>query len=343
MPEISIGRLRGGLCVYWTGPDGKRIRRRLAACTRKEAEAEALEVYRTANYALRPKDPAVAEIWELYQDDLGEKPTAKTMGYTGKAVLPHFGHLRPEDITKAVCLAYSAKRRDAGKSQGTVHTELGHLKSALLFAENTRMIDRAPKIWRPEKPQTDKRILNAGEARSLIDAAIEPHIRLALILLLGTGARVGAILDLTWDRVNFERGSINLRLNDGATRKGRAVVPMNGGTRAALATAHDAALTDYVIEYASGPVGSIRKGVAGAVSRSGIGHVRIHDLRHTAAVTMLSNGIPLEKVSQVLGHSNTAVTFSTYGRYLPEHMQDAVNVLDFMNLRERKIHNSPAK
>lgn len=58
-------------------------------------------------------------------------------------------------------------------------------------------------------------------------------------------------------------------------------------------------------------------------------------MRHTAAVTMLANGIPLEKVSQVLGDSNTAITFSTYGRYLPEHMQDAVNVLDFMNLKLR--------
>ena len=47
---------------------------------------------------------------------------------------------------------------------------------------------------------------------------------------------------------------------------------------------------------------------------------------------MLASGIPIEKVSQVLGHSNIAVTYSTYARYLPEHMQDAVNVLDFMNL-----------
>lgn len=335
MPDINIGKLRGGLCVYWTGPDGKRTRRALKARTRKEAEAEAIEVYRAATFASRPKDPTVSEIWELYLEDLGDKPTAKTMGYTGKAVLPHFGHLRPEDITKTTCLSYAADRKEAGKAQGTIHTELGHLKSALLFAESTRMIDRAPKIWRPEKPQTDKRILNAGEARALVEAAIEPHIRLALILLLGTGARVGAVLDLTWDRVDFERGAINLRLDDGATRKGRAVVPMNGSTRAALSIAHEAALSDYVIEYAGGPVRSIRKGVSGAVTRSKIGHVRIHDLRHTAAVTMLSNGIPLEKVSQVLGHSNTAVTFSTYGRYLPEHMQDAVNVLDFMNLKSR--------
>lgn len=331
--SVTIGRLRGGFCVYWRTEDGKRTRRQLSARTRKEAEAEALEVYRAALYSSRPKDPTVSEIWKLYREDLGEKKTAETMGYTGKAILPHFGHLRPEDITKATCLEYDAERRAVGRTQGTIHTELGHLKSALNFAADTRMIDRAPKIWRPEKPQTDKRILNAGEARALIDGAREPHVRLALILLLGTAGRVGAILDLTWDRVDFDRGSINLRLEDSSTRKGRAVVPMNASTRAALSAAHAAALSDYVVEYAGKQVGSIRTGVQGAIRRSKIGHVRIHDLRHTAAVTMLSNGVPLEKVSQVLGHSNTAITFSTYGRFLPEHMQDAVNVLDFMSLR----------
>lgn len=334
MSDITIGRLRGGLCVYWTGPDGKRVRRQLEAGTRKEAEAEALEVYRAATFASRPKDPTIQQIWEAYRGDLEGKPTAETMKWTGKAVLSHFGHLRPQDVIKKTCLDYEAARLAAGRSQGTIHTELGHLRSALRFACDTRMIESAPKIWRPAKPIKDKRILCLREARALIDSAFEPHIRLALILLLGTAGRVGALLDLTWDRVDFDRGTINLRIEDSQTRKGRAVVPMNSSTRAALSAAHKAALSEYVIEYAGGQIKSIRKGFQGAVTRSKIGHVRIHDLRHTAAVTMLASGVPLEKVSQVLGHSNTSITFSTYGRYLPEHMTDAVNVLDFLNSKE---------
>ncbi|WP_425414307.1 tyrosine-type recombinase/integrase [Salipiger mucosus] len=255
------------------------------------------------------------------------------MGYTGKAVLEHFGAYTPDQITKALCESYAAKRFEAGKSQGSVWTELGHLRSAMRFAEDMRAISRAPKIWRPEKPQTDKRILNRGEARALIEGAHDPHVRLALVLLLGTGGRLGAILDLTWDRVDFESGTINLRLEDSVTRKGRAFLPMNNATRPALLAAKEAALTDYVIEYAGRQVRSIRTGFKNAVERSKIGHVRIHDLRHTAAVTMLSGGVPLEKVSQVLGHSNTAVTFSTYARFLPQHMQDAVDVLDFASLK----------
>ena len=278
----------------------------------------------------------MAEIWAAYVDDLGVKPTAKTMGYTGKAVLPFFGDYRPDHITRDHCRDYSKKRIADGRSQGTVHTELGHLRSALKFGQSVGMIAKVPKIWLPTKPEADKRILNAGEIAKLIDACHDPHVRLAVTLLFGTAARVGAILDLTWDRVDFDRGVINLRLDDAVTRKGRAVLPMSGMTRAALTSAYDAAMTDYVVEYAGGRIKSIRKGFTAAVDRSGIGHLRTHDCRHTAAVTMLGAGVPIEKVGQVLGHSNLATTYRVYGRYLPQHMQDAVDVLDFGKLRSVK-------
>ena len=45
---------------------------------------------------------------------------------------------------------------------------------------------------------------------------------------------MGAVRDLTWDREDFKRGIINLRLDDSRTRKSRAIVPMNSMTRAAL-------------------------------------------------------------------------------------------------------------
>ena len=48
---------------------------------------------------------------------------------------------------------------------------------------------------------------------------------------------------------------------------------------------------------------------------------------------MVSSGIPIEKVAQYLGHSNVAVTYSTYGRFAPEHLTDASEVLEFTNLR----------
>lgn len=336
MHDISIGRLRGGYCVYWTGADGKRSRHQLKARTRAEAEAEAIDTYRKHHFVQTQQGMTVSAIWAEYVNDLGDRPTAKTMRYTGKAVLGHFGHYRPDQITTTLCRSYSRDRMAAGISQGSVHTELGHLRSAMTFAERARIIDAAPHIERPAKPTPKERFLRKDEIQRLIDAADAPHIAMAIHLLFATAARVGAILDLTWDRVDLDRGVINLRLADARTRKGRAVVPINRGLTAALQTARAAALTDHVIEWGGKPVKSIRKGFAAAALRANLRDITLHTIRHSSAVEMVANGIPIEKVAQYLGHSNASITYSTYGRFAPDHLADAAEVLDFTQLRAKR-------
>lgn len=332
MPEISIGRFRGGFCVYWHA-EGKRTRHQLKARTRAEAETEAIDVYRREMFAKAEKGSTVASLWEAYCADLGDKPTATTMRYTGKAVLAHFGHYRPDQITTEMCRDYAATRDGKGISQGSVHTELGHLRSALAWAAKNRLIDAAPPIERPSKPTPKERYLTKDEVARLIEAASAPHIALAIHLLFGTAARVGAVLDLTWDRVDLDRRVINLRLPDARTRKGRAIVPINRGLLAALQTAKHGAVSDYVVEYAGSQVASIRKGFEGAVNRAKLSGVTLHTIRHSAAVAMVSAGVPIEKVAQYLGHSNPQITFSTYGRFSPGHLADAADVLDFVAVK----------
>lgn len=333
MSGITIGRLRGGFCVYWTDPDtGKRRRYQLEARTRTQAEAEGRDRYLKE---LKPRGGmSVAQIWAAYIDHLGSKPTAKTMGYTGKAVLDHFGDFRPDQITTDDCRAYLAERLKAGRKIGSIHTELGHLRSAMRWAAKQGVIARAPHIELPPKPDSDVQPLSDAQVRALIDGCEAPHIRLAVILLLATGARVGAILDLTWDRVDFERGVIDLRLPDGLTRKGRAVVPMNRMARAALESAHPARLTQHVIEWGGKRVHSIRKGYSAALGRAGMSGVSIHQIRHSVAVRMLAAGQPIEAVAQYLGHSNTAITYRTYARFMPEHLSDAAEILNFDDVRK---------
>lgn len=49
-----------------------------------------------------------------------------------------------------------------------------------------------------------------------------------------------------------------------------------------------------------------------ACTRAGVGHVRLHDLRHTSGSLYLAAGVPLERVSRRLGHSSVAMTESVY-------------------------------
>jgi integrase len=327
MQEYRIGRLNGRFTVSWW-EDGKRRRYRLDALTRKAAEAEALDVI--AARAPRPAGDSVAALWDAYAAQLGDRPTGRNMRYLGaSAVLPFFGAYRPDQIDTDMCRAYEATRAAAGKSQGTIHTELGYLRSTMTWARKMNIIDRVPHILVPPKSPPRDRWLTQPEIQRLLAAECQPHIRLAIILMLATAARVGAILDLTWDRVDLERGKIDLRLPDARTRKGRAVVPINRMAMVALQDAQRAALSDHVVEWCGAPVRSIRRGFAVAVDNAGLTGVTQHTLRHTAAVHMAAAGVPMSQISQYLGHSNTAITERVYARFAPDHLRNAADVLDF--------------
>ncbi|AZB65003.1 site-specific integrase [Cereibacter sphaeroides] len=331
MSDFSVQRFRGGFAAVWNDGGGRR-RYKLSATSRPAAEAEARDLF------ARSQSPAagltVSDLWSAYRHDRAGRRIDDHMGMTGKAILPEFGHLRPDQITTDDCRAYIARRREAGRSEWTIHTEMGHLRIVVKWAEDTGRIDRAPKIERNALPAPADRWLTEAEVARLLAAECDPHIKLAIHLMLATAGRVGAILELTWDRVYFDRGQIDLRASADGPRKGRAVVPINGTLRAALLSAKVAALSDFVVEYAGRQVRSIRNGFATAVQNAGLTDVTPHVLRHTAAVHMAAAGIPMQKIAQFLGHTNTAITERTYARFSPEHLTDAAAAVDFGRLHK---------
>lgn len=229
---------------------------------------------------------------------------------------------------------YQKVRRESGIRDGTIWTELGHLRTVLRWAVKRRLIDHAPDIERPAKPAPKDRWLTHAEIDQLFATPMAPHVRLAILLMLSTAARPTAALELTWDRVDFESGHIDLRLDAVGPRKGRAVVPMNAGLRAALLQARKGALTEHVIEWNGAAVASIKTGFNAAMRAAGLEGVTPHTLRHTAAVHLAAAGRPMERISQLLGHSSTAVTERVYARFAPDHLRDEADVLDFGGLRK---------
>lgn len=142
--------------------------------------------------------------------------------------------------------------------------------------------------------------------------------------------------ELTWDRVDFDRGVIDLRRDVGRRRKGRAVVPMNATVLAALSKAQMDALTEHVIEWAGKPVRSLRKSLATASERVGIEKVGHHIFRHSAAVWMAEAGVSISEIAQFLGHGDTKTTERVYARYSPTHLRGAADVLNLNAARRFK-------
>ena len=55
-----------------------------------------------------------------------------------------------------------------------------------------------------------------------------------------------------------------------------------------------------------------------ALARAELPHTRFHDLRHSAATFLLSQGFGLEDVKNLLGHSTIVLTSNTYGHVLEQ-------------------------
>jgi integrase len=165
-----------------------------------------------------------------------------------------------------------------------------------------------------------------------------PHVRLFVVLALCTGGRSSAILQLTWDRIDLEAGTIDLRRQEPvnplskAVRKGRAIVPMNTWARAALSQARTEALSDYVIEWSGGPVLKIRKGFAEACRRAGLDGVTPHDLRRTAATMAVEAGIDAARIARFLGHANVA-SGEAYRHPRPAALVEVAQVMDLRKVR----------
>jgi integrase len=64
------------------------------------------------------------------------------------------------------------------------------------------------------------------------------------------------------------------------------------------------------------------------LDKAGLRRIRFHDLRHTYASLLLSQGESLAYVRDQLGHSNIGTTVDTYGHLVPGANRDAVNRLD---------------
>jgi integrase len=305
---------RGWWYAVWR--DGGETRRRALRTQDRDAAARALTDLQRALTA--PTD-TVGAIFAAY---LADKGTERARWAWGR-LNPTFAALRPDQVTAALCRSYAATRRTAGAGDGTIHTELTFLRAAL------RWHDKATPavVELPRKPPPMEHHLTRDQYAALLAAATTPHVRLFVILALGTAGRMGAILELTWDRVDFDRGVIRLGTGE-RRRKGRAAVPMTDRARAALAEAAKARTCDHVIEYGGKSVGKIRKAFAAAAEAAGLPWCTPHVLRHTAAVWMAEAGVPMPEIAQYLGHEDDRITQRIYARFSPQHLRRAAGALE---------------
>ena len=314
---------RGAFAAEWWDGAGKRHRTSLRTADPAEAERRLIDFRR--QLAAPAETATVGTIVEAYlADKKGRVADHTRLEHAWKAARAHFAHLRPDQITRAVCRSYIAERRRIGRGDGTILKELNTIRQALNWRGVTGAVIEAP----PAPPPRDRHLTRSEYRRLAAAAEGEPHVHLFVVLALATAARMTAILQLTWERVDIERGLIHLAKPGEHRMKGRATVPITDSAREALRAAHLRRRTPYVIEYAGGPIVSIKKGFAAAARRAGLKGVTPHVMRHTAAVWMAEAGVPMDEIAQYLGHTDPRMTYRVYAKFSPNHLRRAAAALE---------------
>ncbi|MCU4161520.1 site-specific integrase [Acidiphilium sp. AL] len=237
------------------------------------------------------------------------------------------GPLNVETLSVEVGRRYLKERQQERKppiSGPTVRRELGALQAALNWAQKRGWIANVPHVELPPSNPPRDRWLTPAEAERLMACAVHDHVRMFIALGLFTAGRASALLELTWDRVDFERRMIDL--GEGNGNKRRAKVPIADPLLSLLVEARKQAVSDYVVEYRGSRVLSVKRGFRASADRAGLKGVSPHTLRHTAASWMVQRGISYNQIAGFLGNS-VAMIEAVYGHHSPDYLRDAANAL----------------
>jgi len=319
MPEYTVQQFRGGYALVYRH-DGKRVRRTLYAADRPGAEAEARRLWEG-----RGDTPwTMARLMTGYIASIEGRPSHQRRKDAWKAMRPFWERTDPALIDAQMCRKYAEQRR-AGPA--TIRYELLQVSTALAWGRAGKHITAKPEMWLPETAERKVRHLSHTQFERFFAAVRAPHARLYVLLGLYTMARPSAILELTWDRVDFERRLIDLNPSGRRqTAKKRPVVSMNDELREALETAYEARQCAHVVERGAQKVGSVKKAFQAASERSGV-QVTPYTLRHTGAVWAAEAGISMPALAQFMGHDDSATTERHYARFSPGYLANVANAV----------------
>ena len=265
---------------------------------------------------------------------------------------PAFGESTPvEDISVVDVDAYRARLVAAGKlSDRTINKTLVLLHGIFKRAQREHGLPSNPAAGaerQPHRRSGDFQVLDASEVAQLVAAAANAQDAAMFAVAAFTGLRLGEILALRWEDVDFTRRLVHVRRNYVLKRedtpksgKVRSVPLIDQAARALDALSrreHFTGENDHVFISATGDVVNadrLRERYKAALAKAGLKPLRFHDLRHTFG-TLAVQAFPLSDVKAYMGHANIDTTM-LYVHHVPQH--DAADKLSALVTTAQTVH-----
>ncbi len=285
-----------------------------------------------------------------------QRTAARYADLISNHIVPQIGNCEISEISainlqKLVSQLLSCGNKKTGKglSSSTVNSIVTVMQSSLSVAHGLGLIlhNPASNIKRPKL--TEKRvecftILEQKQIEQAVFSDMRP-IMFGIVLCLYTGLRIGELLALTWQDIDFTNGmlSVTKTCYDGKNAQGRferivdspktqsssRVIPLPKKILLFLSEIKRKEQTEWVIVKKETPpsVRTYQRTFASLLQKLHIAHRGFHALRHTFATRAIECGIDVKTLSEILGHQNANITLNRYAHSLWEHKIDMMNKL----------------
>ena len=244
-------------------------------------------------------------------------------------------------------LRLKSKKNEAPLSTNTVYGIVQVLKEGFNLAMDLELITKNPtlKIKLPFVNEKEVVALTREEQKAIEQYCLsKPKTNcIGIIISLYTGIRLGELLALTWDDIDFDKklmmikktsysakieGKYVIVVDKPKTKKSNRIIPLPDKLVNLLLIHKMDSTSDHIISTRNNTIVEVRsyqRTFSSILSKCNIKHYNYHCLRHTFATRGLELGMDIKTLSEILGHSNVSTTLNRYAHSLLDYKIQEMN------------------
>lgn len=306
----------------------------------------------------------VNEWYSTYQKPYRSDSTLRSYRYQlDNYIIPSFGTIPIQNLSTMQIQKWV---NDLSKKSPVSHKPMKartvkniflNLSAAMEQAAKLDMIRKNPckNVLLPKKSTHLVEVYDEKEIETLISCLKGTDLEVPIMLALSLGLRRGELIALRWENVDLDNGVVHITENRVEGLKGEVItkspksqagirdIPLSPSLITMLKK-HKIKYfekqlkygvgknkNDYVVCQKNGqpykPF-SFTKKFRTFLDKNNLRHIRLHDLRHTNASVMLSQGISPKVAQQRLGHSDFSTTMNIYSHVMKSMETEAAQKLD---------------